>query len=65
MFFISGDKIGCFVFSELGNGSDVGVVFIIVRVEGDLWVLNGIKVWIINVWEVLVVVVFVSIDRVL
>lgn len=47
----------------VGNGSDAGVVFIIVRVEGDFWVLNGIKVWIINFWEVLVIVVFVSIDR--
>lgn len=45
------------LFLFIGNGSDVGVVFIVVILDGDFWILNGIKFWIINGYEFEVIVV--------
>jgi glutaryl-CoA dehydrogenase (non-decarboxylating) len=41
-----GEKIACFGFTESGAGSDVAAINSTARREGDVYVLNGEKMWI-------------------
>jgi alkylation response protein AidB-like acyl-CoA dehydrogenase len=41
-----GEKIGCGVFTEPGAGSDVGNLRAAAKRDGDVYVLNGEKMWI-------------------
>jgi butyryl-CoA dehydrogenase len=47
----SGAKIGCFMLSEPGNGSDAGAASTTATDDGDHWVINGTKGWITNAFE--------------
>lgn len=47
----SGEKIGCFMLSEPGNGSDAGAASTTATDGGDHWVINGTKGWITNAYE--------------
>jgi alkylation response protein AidB-like acyl-CoA dehydrogenase len=38
-----GKKIGCWSLTEPGSGSDAGAARTTARLEGDTWVLNGVK----------------------
>ena len=42
----SGTKLGCFMLSEPGNGSDAGAASTTAVEDGDNWILNGSKAWI-------------------
>lgn len=44
----SGKKLGCFMLSEPGNGSDAGAASTTAKDAGDSWILNGSKAWITN-----------------
>ena len=44
----SGLKLGCFMLSEPGNGSDAGAAITTAIDAGDFWILNGSKAWITN-----------------
>jgi butyryl-CoA dehydrogenase len=61
----SGQKIGCFMLSEPGNGSDAGAASTTARDAGDHWVLNGSKAWITNSYEANYGVVFATTDKAL
>lgn len=45
---VSGEYIGVFCFIEVYVGSDVVSLCLKVECDGDDWVLNGVKVWIIS-----------------
>eukprot|EP00603_Paraphysomonas_imperforata_P005861 CAMPEP_0114426168 /NCGR_PEP_ID=MMETSP0103-20121206/7644_1 /TAXON_ID=37642 ORGANISM="Paraphysomonas imperforata, Strain PA2" /NCGR_SAMPLE_ID=MMETSP0103 /ASSEMBLY_ACC=CAM_ASM_000201 /LENGTH=391 /DNA_ID=CAMNT_0001595091 /DNA_START=74 /DNA_END=1249 /DNA_ORIENTATION=- len=47
----SGAKVGCFMLSEPGNGSDAGAASTTATDGGDHWVINGTKGWITNAFE--------------
>jgi alkylation response protein AidB-like acyl-CoA dehydrogenase len=38
-----GEKIGCWSLTEPGSGSDAGAARAAARLEGDTWILNGVK----------------------
>lgn len=59
----SGDKIGCFMLSEPGNGSDAGAASTTAVDNGDHYVLNGSKAWITNAAEAAYGVVFATTDK--
>ncbi|KAJ1444086.1 acyl-CoA dehydrogenase/oxidase [Ochromonadaceae sp. CCMP2298] len=61
----SGEKIGCFMLSEPGNGSDAGAASTVAVDAGDHFVLNGTcsKAWITNAWEASYGVVFATTDK--
>eukprot|EP00286_Rhodomonas_abbreviata_P022355 CAMPEP_0181297348 /NCGR_PEP_ID=MMETSP1101-20121128/5190_1 /TAXON_ID=46948 /ORGANISM="Rhodomonas abbreviata, Strain Caron Lab Isolate" /LENGTH=411 /DNA_ID=CAMNT_0023402275 /DNA_START=11 /DNA_END=1246 /DNA_ORIENTATION=- len=59
----SGEKLGCFMLSEPGNGSDAGAASTTAREEGDHYVLNGAKAWITNSYESSFGVVFATTDK--
>ena len=61
--FASGEKLGCFVLTEPGNGSDAGAARTTAVLEGDEWVLNGTKSWITNGYEADAAIVFATTDR--
>jgi glutaryl-CoA dehydrogenase len=44
----SGDVIGCFGLTEPDAGSDPGAMRSRAELDGDEWVLNGVKYWITN-----------------
>merc|ERR1711942_557862 len=47
--FVTGEKVGCFMLSEPGNGSDAGAASTKAQqLEGGGWRLNGTKAWITN-----------------
>lgn len=58
LFFVFGEKIWCQLFSELGVGFDFVGICMCVVCDGDDWVVNGQKVWILGVqyfdWGILV-----------
>jgi citronellyl-CoA dehydrogenase len=45
---ISGEKVACIGVSEVGGGSDVASMRTTARREGDVWVINGGKMWTTN-----------------
>jgi len=49
--FVTGEKVGCFLLSEPGNGSDAGAASTVATQKGDIFELNGTKAWITNSWE--------------
>lgn len=59
----SGEKIGCFMLSEPGNGSDAGAASTLAVDAGDHWVLNGAKAWITNAHDSTYGVVFATTDK--
>mmetsp|Transcript_8829 Transcript_8829/g.14692 ORF Transcript_8829/g.14692 Transcript_8829/m.14692 type:complete len:391 (-) Transcript_8829:156-1328(-) len=59
----SGEKIGCFMLSEPGNGSDAGAASTTAVEDGDHFVLNGSKAWITNAYESKYGVVFATTDK--
>lgn len=59
----SGEKIGCFMLSEPGNGSDAGAASTTAVDKGDHYVLNGSKAWITNAYESSYAVVFATTDK--
>jgi butyryl-CoA dehydrogenase len=59
----SGEKIGCFMLSEPGNGSDAGAASTTATDAGDHYVLNGSKAWITNAHEASYGVVFATTDK--
>lgn len=44
----NGSKLGCFMLSEPGNGSDAGAASTTALDGGDYWIVNGSKAWITN-----------------
>lgn len=43
-----GEKLGCWSLTEPGSGSDAGAARTAARLEGDVWVLNGVKSFVTN-----------------
>ncbi len=43
-----GEKIGCWSLTEPGSGSDAAAARATARLEGDVWVLNGVKAFATN-----------------
>lgn len=60
--FVLGEYIGVFVMSELNVGFDVVSMKLWVDKCGDCYVLNGMKMWIINGFDCDMLVVYVKID---
>jgi len=62
--FVTGEKVGCFMLSEPGNGSDAGAASTKAeQLEGGSWRLNGTKAWITNSWQASGGTVFATTDR--
>jgi butyryl-CoA dehydrogenase len=59
----SGKKLGCFMLSEPGNGSDAGAASLTATDAGDSWVLNGSKAWITNAHDADFGVVLATTDK--
>jgi butyryl-CoA dehydrogenase len=59
----SGKKLGCFMLSEPGNGSDAGAASTTAVQQGDHYILNGSKAWITNAHEADYGVVFATTDK--
>jgi butyryl-CoA dehydrogenase len=59
----SGKKLGCFMLSEPGNGSDAGAASTTATDAGDHWILNGSKAWITNAHDADFGVVFATTDK--
>merc|ERR1711970_1278556 len=49
--FVTGEKVGCFMLSEPGNGSDAGAASTNAKNKDGKWVLNGTKAWITNSYQ--------------
>jgi len=49
--FVTGEKVGCFMLSEPGNGSDAGAASTLAVTQGDEYKISGTKAWITNSWE--------------
>merc|ERR1711915_789950 len=49
--YVTGEKVGCFMLSEPGNGSDAGAASTNAKTKDDKWVLNGTKAWITNSYQ--------------
>lgn len=47
----SGEKVGCFMLTEPGNGSDAGAASTVAVEDGDHYIINGSKAWITNAYE--------------
>lgn len=62
----SGEKIGCFMLSEPGNGSDAGAASTTAAMtdSGD-FILNGSKAWITNSYEASYGIVFATTNKAL
>jgi alkylation response protein AidB-like acyl-CoA dehydrogenase len=43
-----GEKLGCWSLTEPGSGSDAGAARTTARLDGDSWVLNGVKTFVTN-----------------
>lgn len=59
----SGKKLGCFMLSEPGNGSDAGAASTTATDAGDHYVLNGSKAWITNAHDADYGVVLATTDK--
>jgi len=49
--FVTGEKVGCFMLSEPGNGSDAGAASTNAKSKDGKWILNGTKAWITNSYQ--------------
>lgn len=54
----SGDSIGCFSLTEPGSGSDAGAARCTAVRDGDLWRVNGAKIFVTNGKEARVIILF-------
>lgn len=54
---------GLFLFHETGVGSDVAGVQTTVREDGDYWIINGEKGWVMSALESQAMVVFATFDK--
>ena len=62
----TGEKLGCFMLSEPGNGSDAGAASTTaVELPNGDFLLNGSKAWITNAYEAEYGVVFATTDKTL
>jgi len=61
--FVTGEKVGCFMLSEPGNGSDAGAASTNARSKDGKWVLNGTKAWITNSYQSSGGTLFATTDR--
>lgn len=59
----TGDLIGCYCLTEPNAGSDAAGMESTARAEGDVYILNGEKIWITNGGIADVALVFASLDR--
>lgn len=59
----SGEKLGCFMLSEPGNGSDAGAASTTAVENGNHYVLNGAKAWITNAHDADFGVVLATTDK--
>eukprot|EP00596_Hydrurales_sp_CCMP1899_P001103 CAMPEP_0119039570 /NCGR_PEP_ID=MMETSP1177-20130426/9130_1 /TAXON_ID=2985 /ORGANISM="Ochromonas sp, Strain CCMP1899" /LENGTH=297 /DNA_ID=CAMNT_0007003627 /DNA_START=443 /DNA_END=1336 /DNA_ORIENTATION=- len=59
----SGEKLGCFMLSEPGNGSDASAASTTAVDGGDHWILNGAKAWITNAHDADYGVVLATTDK--
>ncbi len=59
----TGEKLGCFMLSEPGNGSDASAASTTARDGGDHWILNGSKAWITNAYDASYGVVLATTDK--
>lgn len=55
---LSGERLGCTALTEPGAGSDFAAINTLATPDGDGWVLNGEKAWIINAAAADVVVMY-------
>lgn len=55
---LSGDRLGCTALTEPGAGSDFAAISTLATPDGDGWVLNGEKAWIINAAAADIVVLY-------
>jgi alkylation response protein AidB-like acyl-CoA dehydrogenase len=55
-------RLGCTALTEPGAGSDFAAINTTARKDGDGWVLDGEKLWIINAAEADVIVVYAQTD---
>jgi isovaleryl-CoA dehydrogenase len=60
---ISGENIGALAMSEVSSGSDVTSMQLSARLEGDVYILNGTKMWITNGPNADVLVVYARTDK--
>jgi len=61
--FVTGHKVGCFMLSEPGNGSDAGAASTNAKSVDGNWVLNGTKAWITNSYQSSGGTLFATTDR--
>ena len=59
---LAGRRLGCTALTEPGAGSDFAAIAMTADRDGDDWVLNGEKAWIINAAEADVIVVYAQTD---
>lgn len=59
----SGEKLGCFMLSEPGNGSDSSAASTTATKEGDHYILNGSKAWITNAHDADYGIVIATTDK--
>ncbi len=59
---ISAQRLGCTALTEPGAGSDFSAITTTAVKDGDGWVLNGEKLWIINAAEADVITVYAQTD---
>jgi len=60
---ISGERIGALAMSEPGSGSDIVGLKMHAEKKGDVYVLNGTKMWITNGPDADIVVIYAKTDR--
>ncbi|CAE7433123.1 ACADS [Symbiodinium microadriaticum] len=58
-----GQKVGCFMLTEPGNGSDAGAASTVAVDDGDHWIINGSKAWITNAYEASFGVLLATTDK--
>lgn len=59
---ITGKRLGCTALTEPGAGSDFSAITTTAVRDGDGWILNGEKLWIINAVEADIVTVYAQTD---
>lgn len=59
---LAGERLGCTALTEPGAGSDFAAITTTATPDGNDWVLNGEKAWIINAAEADIVVLYAQTD---
>ncbi|XP_060522133.1 short-chain specific acyl-CoA dehydrogenase, mitochondrial-like [Cylas formicarius] len=57
------ENLGCFALSEPDAGSDVGAMSATASLDGDKYILNGIKSWVTNGTQAKAAVVFATVNK--